>query len=667
MSPLKTALSEYLATRRAPGFKLRAVGRRLEQFVLFAETAGTGFITTELALEWAMHSAHASAAHRARQLGIVCQFAQYCSALDARTEIPPPDLLPYRYTRRPPHLYTDAEITGLLQAARRLASPTGLRAMTYATLFGLLAVTGMRVAEPIALDRADVDLCGGSLTIRGGKFGKSRWLPLHRSTRHALQRYATRRDRLHPAPLTPSFFLSEHGHRLTDCSVRATFVKLSYRIGLRAPQDHSGPRLHDLRHGFAIRTLLHWYRAGVDVNQRLPQLATYLGHAHVSDTYWYLSASPELLQPAAQRLAPFPEAEGGYMNTNDANIPRLLQAFFTDRLMRQRQVSPHTIASYRDTFCLLLRFVQKHTRKAPATLSLHDLDAPLIGAFLDHLERERGISPRSRNVRLAAVHSFFRYVALHEPASSAQCQRILAIPGKRYARAPLEFLTRAEIEALLAAPDLTTWFGRRDRTLLLLAVQTGLRVSELIGLRCHDVALGPGAHVRCLGKGRKTRCTPLRRDAVVALRQWLRERQGQPTDPLFPSQRGGPLSRDSVEHLLHKHAAQAARHCPSLMRKTVTPHVLRHSTAMELLQHGVDCAVIALWLGHESLETTQAYLHASLEIKERALEKTSPLGLPPSRYRPDDRLLAFLISLCLCRMQCLAKPEHHLAVASRSA
>jgi integrase/recombinase XerD len=329
----------------------------------------------------------------------------------------------------------------------------------------------------------------------------------------------------------------------------------------------------------------------------------------------------------------------------DANVARLLQAFFTERLLHQRQVSPHTLASYRDTFCLLLRFVQKRHRKAPATLSLQELDAPLIGAFLDHLEHDRGISPRSRNVRLAAIHSFFRYVALHEPAYSALSQRVLAMPSKRYKHTPIEFLTRTEIEALLAAPDQAAWFGRRDRTLLLLAVQTGLRVSELIGLCCQDIVLGHGAHVRCLGKGRKARCTPLRRDTVAALRQWLRERQGQPTDPLFPSQRGGPLSRDSVEHLVAKYVAAAAQHCPALTHKQVTPHVLRHSAPMELLQHGVDCAVIALWLGHESVETTQIYLHASLEIKEQALEKTSPVNVPPGRYRPDDELLAFLTSL----------------------
>lgn len=331
--------------------------------------------------------------------------------------------------------------------------------------------------------------------------------------------------------------------------------------------------------------------------------------------------------------------------SNEANVARLLQAFFTDRLMHQRQASLHTIASYRDAFCLLLRFVQRRTKKPPSALSLSDLEAPVIGAFLDSLEAERGNSPSSRNVRLAAIRSFFRYVALHEPAYSALSQRVLAMPSKRHVRVLIEFLTRAEVEALLAATDQTTWLGRRDRTLLLLAAQTGLRVSELITLRCQDIVLDHGAHVRCLGKGRKARCTPLRSDAVTALRQWLRERQGQPTDPLFPSQRGGPLSRDCIEHLVAKYAANAGEHCPSLKHKHVSPHVLRHSAAMDLLLHGVDCAVIALWLGHESVETTQIYLHANLEIKEEALKKTAPVNVPYGRYRPDDALLAFLTHL----------------------
>jgi site-specific recombinase XerD len=327
------------------------------------------------------------------------------------------------------------------------------------------------------------------------------------------------------------------------------------------------------------------------------------------------------------------------------NLAGVLEAFFTQRLMCQRQASPHTIASYRDTFRLLLGFAQRRLNTPPSALSLEDLDAPLVGSFLDSLEKERGNGSRSRNVRLAAIHSFFRYAALMEPGRSALIQRVLAIPNKRYDHRPIEFLTRVEIDALLAAPNPKLWTGRRDRALLLVAVQTGLRVSELTALRCQDVAFGSGAHVRCLGKGRKERCTPLRKEAATALRSWLRERRAQPSEPLFPNARGGPLSSDGIAFLLAKHLDAARQHCPSLARKRVSPHVLRHSAAMDLLQHDVDCSVIALWLGHESVETTQMYLHASLEMKERALARTTPLKVALGRYRPDDRLLAFLKSL----------------------
>lgn len=329
----------------------------------------------------------------------------------------------------------------------------------------------------------------------------------------------------------------------------------------------------------------------------------------------------------------------------EADFAALLQAYFTDRLSQQRGASPNTIASHRDTFRLFLEFARESLKKAPSLLSVRDLDAAFVGRFLEHVEKSRGNTPQTRNVRLAAIHSFFNYAAMREPSLCEQAQRVLAIPGKRHKTKPVDFLTRVEIDALLAAPDPKTWSGRRDRTLLLVAVQTGLRVSELIGLRCQDVVLGTGAHVRCVGKRRKERCTPLRKDARHALRIWFRERLGQPADVLFPNARGQPLSRDGVEYLLAKHVAAAGQVCASLKAKRVSPHVLRHSLAMELLQSGVDRSVIALWLGHESMETVQVYFHASLTLKEQALAKTRPLKQPPGRYRPSDKLMAFLQGL----------------------
>ena len=328
-----------------------------------------------------------------------------------------------------------------------------------------------------------------------------------------------------------------------------------------------------------------------------------------------------------------------------ATFSELLQGFFTDRLMGQCNASALTIANYRDAFCLLIAYAERCLKKPPTKLTVQDLDAPFIARFLDYLERERGNSPRSRNVRLAAIHSYFNYVALHEPSVGAVAQRVLAIQSKRCAKKPVDFLTRSESEAVLAAPDQTTWSGRRDRTLLLVALQTGLRVAELIGLRCQDVVLETGAHVRCTGKGRKTRCIPLRKEVVVALRLWLQERNGQPADAVFTNARGQVLSRDGVQYILSRQVIKAREKCPSLKTKRVSPHVLRHSTAMDLLQNGVDRSVIALWLGHESMDTTQIYLHASIELKEKALAKTEPFRGQPRRYRPPDQLLAFLQAL----------------------
>jgi integrase/recombinase XerD len=322
-----------------------------------------------------------------------------------------------------------------------------------------------------------------------------------------------------------------------------------------------------------------------------------------------------------------------------------LQAFFTERLIAQRRVSPHTVAAYRDTFRLLLGFAHTRTGTAPSALDLEDLNANVISEFLDHLERERHNSITTRNTRLAAIHSLFRYAALKHPEHAELIQRVLAIPTKRADRAEVSFLNPAEVDALLAAPDHSRWVGRRDHALLLVAVQTGLRVSELTGLRRRDVELGAGAHLRCLGKGRKDRATPLTTGTVAVLRAWLNEQPDTPDTPMFPTSSGRPLSRDAVSLLVARHARRAATSCPSLAAKTVAPHMLRHTAAMRLLQAGVDVATIALWLGHERIDTTMIYVHADLAIKERALARTTPPGVPVHRYRASDKLLAFLASL----------------------
>jgi integrase/recombinase XerD len=328
-----------------------------------------------------------------------------------------------------------------------------------------------------------------------------------------------------------------------------------------------------------------------------------------------------------------------------SSLQSLIQRFFTDRLLKQLGASQYTVAAYRDAFRLLLQFGCERLGRPPSGLLMADLDVPFLGQFLQHLELDRGNCTRTRNNRLAAIHAFFQYVAINEPALALQCQRVLAIPSKRYQRGPVEFLTEEETAALVAAPNPDTWIGRRDKALLLVAAQTGLRNSEITSLRRQDVEFGTGAHVRCLGKGRKMRCTPLRPDVAAVLKEWMSQQGGEATDPVFPSSNGGRLSADAFQRLVSRHIATARRTCPSLTPKKVTPHTLRHAAAMALLRRGVDLSVIALWLGHESTETTQIYLHADMQLKERALAHAASSGLTPDRFRPPDPLLAFLESL----------------------
>jgi site-specific recombinase XerD len=322
-----------------------------------------------------------------------------------------------------------------------------------------------------------------------------------------------------------------------------------------------------------------------------------------------------------------------------------LEAFFTERLINQKRASAHTVAAYRDAFRLLLGFVQQRVGKVPSQLQFDDLDAPTIGAFLEHLEHARGNSARTRNARLSAIHSLFRFAALRHPEHAALIARVLAIPPKRTDQTTVGYLTPSEVDALVAVPDRDRWTGRRDHALLTVAVQTGMRVSELCGLTCCDAQLGNGAHLRCRGKGRRQRSTPLTPSTAKVLDAWMRERAGEPGDPLFPTSRGRPLSRDAIALLVTKYAAIAAQTCPTLHTKPVSPHTLRHTCAMNLLRSGVDPAVTALWLGHANLRSVDSYIHADMGIKERALARTNQTAAPLRRYRPTDRLLKFLESL----------------------
>jgi len=576
MNLLRQALSDYLSMRRALGYKLKRDENLLIQFLTYLEELGQQRISTEVALAWATLPAGAHRSWWAGRLSIIRGFAAYLRTIDPETEVPSAELLPWRPCRATPYLYSAPEIGALLAATATLSTPH--RIATYRTLIGLLVVTGMRVGEAIALDRSDFDATNGLLVVRKGKFGKSRELPLHPSTLDALRCYLHRSDRPCSTMSMPAMLVSSASTRLLYCNVQWTFSRLVQRAGLKPRSASCRPRLHDFRHSFAISTVLDSYRDGTDPATRLPLLSTYLGHVDPAKTYWYLSAAPELLALAGRRL----EHHLGWwvMST----LAPTLQAFFTDRLIRQRQVSPNTVAAYRDTLRLLLGFATMRLRIEPSKLDI------------DHLEHQRGNSVRTRNARLAA-------------------------------------------------PDRATWIGRRDHALIGLAAQTGLRASELIGLRCGDVHLGAGAHVSCLGKGRKQRITPLTKAIIATLNGWLAERAGQTTEPLFPTRNGRVLSRDALERRLGKHVAYAAHTYSCLAQKKITLHSLRHTAAMRLLQAGVDTSVIALWLGHEQVETTQVYLHADLAIKERALARTAPVNTAPGRYQPPDTLIAFLEAL----------------------
>lgn len=323
----------------------------------------------------------------------------------------------------------------------------------------------------------------------------------------------------------------------------------------------------------------------------------------------------------------------------------LIQRFFIQRLLQQRQASPHTIDCYRRSFQQFLRFASTRLCQPPERMNFEQIDAPLITAFLDDLETNRNVSVRTRNLRLTAIHSFFRYTAFELPTHGAQIQRVLAIPGKRFTRKQVVFLNREEVNALLAAPDRRTWSGRRDHAFILTAVQTGLRVSEMTGLTREDLVLKTSAHLQVIGKGRKARSTPLARPTCVVLKAWLREPQKGNQDVVFPSTRGSRLTIHGVQHFLKKHQAKAAQTCPSLTGRRVTVHLLRHTAAMDLFQAGIDRSVIAMWLGHESFESTKVYVEATMAMKEKALAKTTPHHGKPKRFKAEDKLLAFLDNL----------------------
>ena len=534
--------NDYLALRRGLGFDLEWPGRLLLEFAQYVDGIDhRGPLTTDLAVTWALATGSGTGSGPRRRLSVVRQFARHCAALHPGTEIPPHGLVGRRPRRRHPHIYSDAEIADLLMQARLLLPRSGLRPRAYVALFSLLVSAGLRLSEARRLVPDDVDLAHGVLTLRETKFRKSRLVPLHATAADALLRYAAERDARGTLP--GAFFRTDHAAVLKHTTVEKTFSRIRQRLGWTAQGRAHRPRIHDLRHTFAVRRLLGWYQEGVDIDRKMLALSTYMGHAKVTDTYWYLSAVPELMAVTSRALRTLRTTRGSrgpIMTPPETSFPALLQAFFQRRLIAERGVSAHTIASYRDTFELLLHYLERHAGRTPCTLTLEDLDAPTVLAFLDHLEERRGNSPRTRNLRLTAIRSFWRYAAVRDPTSLPMAQRVLAIPTKRFDRPALDFLSRREVEALLDAPDHATWSGQRDAVLFAVLYNTGARVSEPPAYASPTCSLDRASALLLHGKGRKDRIVPLWTSTARQLRAWLRRVDRGADAPVFPNRAGVP-------------------------------------------------------------------------------------------------------------------------------
>ncbi len=521
-----------------------------------------------------------------------------------------------------------------------------MKAASYEALFGLLAVSGMRIGEAIALEPDDVDLDNGVITIRA-RAAQARARPsgplLHPAPpSRPWSATPSTRARLCPRPRSSTFFLSSVGTRLDRSAVAKTLRTVTATLGLRTDTVH--PTAHQLRHSFAVRTLIDWQRSGRHVDEQIAVLSTYLGHVSPAETYWYLTATPELMGTAANRLS---NDLGGH--GHDTAGARRCRRYFVDRLVPVNEAaSPNTIAAYRHAFKLLLGFATTQTGKSPSALDIADLDAPLIASFLDHLERERHNTIQTRNNRLAAIHSLFAYLALHHPEHADIDRPRPRDPVGCTERNLLTYLTDPEVEAL---PN-----GLRSRprgrdgathTMLALTIQTGLRISELINLNCQDITLGTGANVHTIGKGRKDKTNTARpNNQAPYSKHGFTSAPAAPEEPLT-TRRPAHDSAATPSSTASRSTCQAGQQ-PTAHRsnaKHITMHTLRHTAAMRLLLAGNDITVIALWLGHEQISTTNIYLHADMTHKQKAIDRTRPINAKPGRYQPTDTLLAFLEAL----------------------
>lgn len=637
---LTAAVDSYLAARRAVGFQLRDTEDILRDFVAFASGNGDPHVCSRTVLDW-IRSRSGSPLRKCVRLRTVALLARYLHAEDERHEIPPQDAFGrHRAQRRPPFLFTPEDVAALICAARRLGPDRSLQPHVYGTLFGLLASTGLRISEALNLRIEDVTPQG--LIVRNTKFGKSRMLPLHTTTRERIESYLERR--LREAGVCPFVFVSIRGRKLHRNTVGGVFRRLVFSLGVAERENKLRPRLHDLRFYFANQVLTHSPGDHEGIDRHMVALTTYLGHSDVRNGYWYLGGDSRTLRQNRGSLR-------GLCQWRELMTPLapLVTAFFRKNLAAEKGVSKNTIASYSYTFKFLCRYVSDRLGKAPSALQLEDLDARIIRDFLEYLERECSNTPRTRNLRLTAIRSFMKYVEYEAPAALDQVRQVRALSNKRTQERLVNHLNREEMKAVLDVPNPSTRKGVRDQAMLYLGFAAGLRVSELVGLRLDEIELdGPYPSILVQGKGRKQRRLPLWKEATRALRAWLALRGTVPTSEVFLNTRGEALTPSGFRYVVKSYVRTASSKCPSLSKKHVSPHVLRHTCAMTTLQATKDIRKVALWLGHSSLKSTEIYLRADPTEKLEAIEKALPPELRRGIFQVEDKLIAWLAGQKLC-------------------
>jgi site-specific recombinase XerD len=601
---LSQEVKRYVALQRVLGYKFEPQSHSLQQFADYAMSQGDTFIRVDRVLAWATKQTP-SAQHRQTLVVRVRRFALALHAEDPQHEVPPRDCVGHaRMVRRAPYIYSAEEIDWIMRTAGQMPAKGFIAPLTLSTLLGLLASTGLRISEVLSLQLSDIGEDG--LIIRKSKFGKSRLIPMHETTEAALEQYVAMRAR--QPVFTQAVFVSRCGQALIYKTVFGVFRRLLTRAGLKpGSAPNHGPRIHDFRHTFAVRSLEQCQTDRKAVALHMVALSAYLGHANVTDTYWYLEGTPIIMR---------------------------------EYLPRDRAASTHTCETYAYSLMLLLRFTAERLNVKPSQIDLPQIDVLLVLEFLTHIEKGRGNTARTRNARLGAIKSFFRYLEYREPHCLEQARQIHAIPLKKTDQALVSYLNREEVQALLDAPDTSTAVGLRDRAMLHVGYACGLRVSELVSLRLDHLDIRTPPSIRVMGKGRRERVLPLWKETTAAVKAWLKVRELDSAAAVFLNAGGREMTRAGFEYILDKHTRTAGNNQPSIATKRVTPHVLRHTCAMHILQATADIRKVSLWLGHASIQSTEIYLRADPTEKLDALAMGIPPTLKRGRFQVPDKLMA---------------------------